>query len=322
MTRDQFELITECLHVANAPAHVQDQSSPTYNKLHKIKWMLDEIWDRFKAMWSPNQQMTVDERMIMYKGVYCPIRQYMPRKPIRFGLKVWAAANTLSKYLWNFEVYCGKSRNLHDNEGMQNSSDNDGNTLEDVMAEKAGSRTGFNGRNVAKDLLKDSGGRGHIVTLNNYFTLVPFFLDLLETKTMATGTLRVNRKYMPKSLFARKTTKNKNIGWINYRMHDEGHVCYAVWKNKKPVIMLSTHATPIATEGPHLFIWQKFKTGWKKSLVDQCICSTHRTCVVWTPQIKSMVSTRASHGPTSGGTVCSFTCWILLLQTCRLYTLI
>ena len=49
--------------------------------------------------------MIVDEGMIMYKGRYCPIWQYMPKKPIKFGLKFWTAINTISKYMWDFEVY-------------------------------------------------------------------------------------------------------------------------------------------------------------------------------------------------------------------------
>jgi hypothetical protein len=35
----------------------------------------------------------------------------MPKKPMRFGIKVWVAIDALSKYLWNFEVYCGKQEN-------------------------------------------------------------------------------------------------------------------------------------------------------------------------------------------------------------------
>jgi hypothetical protein len=76
MTRDQFELITRCLHVANAPADVRDPLSSSYDKLHKVRGMLDEVRDHFKSMWTPNQQMTMDEGMIMYKRQYCPITQY------------------------------------------------------------------------------------------------------------------------------------------------------------------------------------------------------------------------------------------------------
>ena len=109
-------LITRCLHVANAPPHVTNTFSPTYEKLHKIRWMMEEMRDHFKAMWSPNQHLIVDEEMIIYKGKYCPIKQYMLYKLVRFGLKIWAAADAMLKYLWNFKVYCRKIRNLHDDE--------------------------------------------------------------------------------------------------------------------------------------------------------------------------------------------------------------
>jgi hypothetical protein len=37
ITRERFELITRCLHVANVPAHVMDRDSSTYDKLHKVR---------------------------------------------------------------------------------------------------------------------------------------------------------------------------------------------------------------------------------------------------------------------------------------------
>jgi hypothetical protein len=37
-----------------------------------------------------------------------------------------------------------------------------------------------------------------------------------------------------------------------------------VWKDKQPVVMLSTHAAPVVTEGPRLFLWCKFRTRKKK----------------------------------------------------------
>jgi hypothetical protein len=55
LTRDHYELITQCLHVANVPPHITDPASTTYDKLHKVRWMMDEVRDCFKAMWSPNQ---------------------------------------------------------------------------------------------------------------------------------------------------------------------------------------------------------------------------------------------------------------------------
>ena len=133
MTRDRFELITRCLHVASAPLSVTNKDSSTYDKLYKIKWMLDEIRDQFKSMWSSNQQIIVDEGMVMYKENYCPIRQYMPKKPIRFGIKVQAATDAISKYLWNVEVYYGKAGNPHNDDVFSNEgSSQDGSFEDDV----------------------------------------------------------------------------------------------------------------------------------------------------------------------------------------------
>jgi hypothetical protein len=239
--------------VANAPESTSNKSSPSYDKLHKLRWMLDEVWDRFKCMWAPNQQLTVDESMVMYKGTYCPIRQYMPFKPVRFGIKVWAAVDALSKYLWNFEEYCGKHGNPHDDDDFSDNSSGDRSEggIGALQSEKG---EGLQGRNVVKDLLKDLGGKGLIVTTDNFFTSAPLFLDLLEKGIMATDTLRGNRKYVPCRMFAKKVTRKQGIGWIDYHMHKEGKICYMVWKDKQPEVLLSTHAEPIATTGRRLFV--------------------------------------------------------------------
>lgn len=49
---------------------------------------------------------------------------------MRFGIKVWAVANALAKYLWNFQIYCGREGNLH-NEAFESSErDDEENLLE------------------------------------------------------------------------------------------------------------------------------------------------------------------------------------------------
>jgi hypothetical protein len=129
---------------------------------------------------------------------------------------------------------------------------------------RSGKGEGFQGHNVVKQLVKDLGGKGHIVTTDNFLTSVPLFLDLLENGIMATRTLRGNRKYVPRSMFAKKVTKKQDIGWIDYRMHEERKICCMVWKDKQPVVLLSTHAEAIATSGPRLFVWRKLGGKRKK----------------------------------------------------------
>jgi hypothetical protein len=112
---------------------------------------------------------------------------------------------------------------------------------------------------VVTNLLHDLEGRDHIVTVDNFFTSVPLFTYLLDKGIMATCTLRANRKYVPKHAM------KQDIGWIDYRMHQERKVCCVVWCDKQPVRLLSTHAEAIPQEGQKPYVWRKF--GGKKTKV-------------------------------------------------------
>ena len=51
--------------------------------------------------------MSIDEAMVKYKGrVFFGI--YMPKKPIKWGIKVWMIAEPKTGYISNFTVYLGK----------------------------------------------------------------------------------------------------------------------------------------------------------------------------------------------------------------------
>lgn len=45
--------------------------------------------------------------MVAFKG-RSTMKQYMPKKPIKRGFKIWAFADSASGILLNFDVYTGK----------------------------------------------------------------------------------------------------------------------------------------------------------------------------------------------------------------------
>jgi hypothetical protein len=51
--------------------------------------------------------MTVDEQLVAFRGK-CPMRQYIISKPAKYGIKVWAAADVKTSFVYNLEVYAGK----------------------------------------------------------------------------------------------------------------------------------------------------------------------------------------------------------------------
>ena len=53
----------------------------------------------------------VEKMTIRYKRTYASIRQYMPNKLKKLGFKIWCFADVISKFVWSFDIYCGKSSN-------------------------------------------------------------------------------------------------------------------------------------------------------------------------------------------------------------------
>lgn len=58
-------------------------------------------------------------------------------------------------------------------------------------------------------------------------------------------------------MYAKKLTKKQDIRWIDYSLHEERRVCCMVWKDKQPVVLLSTHAESIPQPGERPFVWRK-----------------------------------------------------------------
>jgi hypothetical protein len=40
----------------------------------------------------------------------CPFRQYIPSKLAKYRIKIWAACDDASSYVWNLQVYTGKCK--------------------------------------------------------------------------------------------------------------------------------------------------------------------------------------------------------------------
>ena len=61
-----------------------------------------------RRAWTPGKHVTIDESMIWYMGRAISYVQYMPAKPIKHGIKVFALCCALSAGILSFKVYVGK----------------------------------------------------------------------------------------------------------------------------------------------------------------------------------------------------------------------
>jgi hypothetical protein len=169
---------------------------------------------------------TIDEMMIRYKGTYCLLRQYMPQKPQKWSIKVWYLACSVIKFVWNFAIYCGKEEATSTIEPIGRG--------EPKLAHK-----------VVMELVKDIEGKGHVIAMDNFFTSISLFKELAEKAIYATGTLRSNRIGIPSTLKDTKTFSRMPQGTLDWRMHESRSMSSILWKNKKPVLLLSTSTIPI-----------------------------------------------------------------------------
>ena len=99
------------------------------------------------------------------------------------------------------------------------------------------------------DLTKDIGEKSHVIAMNNFFMSVAIFRELLGNHIYATGTMRSNRIELPPVLKNTKSYKNKEQRWMDWRMHESRTMTSIIWKDKKPVLLMSRHAQPTIAPG-------------------------------------------------------------------------
>lgn len=105
MTVNRFGWLLSSLHL-NDNSVMAKRGETDYDKLYKVQPFLKKIKGNFQKYYLPHKIIAVDESMIKSKG-RSSLKQYMPKKPIKRGYKVWSLADKHG-YLWNFDLYTGK----------------------------------------------------------------------------------------------------------------------------------------------------------------------------------------------------------------------
>ncbi len=213
MTRNRFIQIRRYLHFsddAQVAAHRDD-------KLYKVRLLLDSLRKSYQEEYIPHKEVSVDEAMIPFKG-RLGIKQYMKDKPVKFGIKMWVAADAISAYCYNFEVYIGKNN--------------------DVVNKNLGMAA-----KVVIGLTKPLEKKGHVIYTDNFYTS-PVLADFLYSRqTYLCGTMRTNRKGYPKELVQTaaqgRRMERGNSDWLMC-----GPLLASYWKDNRIVYYLSTFHNP------------------------------------------------------------------------------
>ena len=209
LTRERFYTLRTYLHITNPATYEEDWGHPDFDKMCQTRPLLEKIGVVCKIVWNLGKFVTMDEMMVRYKGGYCPVRQYMPKKLVKWGLKLWYLANSSSKFISNFDVYCGKSRA----------------TLEESRSARGESNLPTR---VVLDLTSDIHEKGHVVVMDNYFSSIELFNALEEKGTYATGTIRSNRIGLPHLLADTKQFNRNPQGTLDWSFHESRKIACTI----------------------------------------------------------------------------------------------
>ena len=137
--------------------------------------LISETWNDFiencKRCYISSIDLTIDEQLFPCKTC-CPFIHYMPKKPDKFGMKFWLLVDASSKYLCNGKPYFGKDPKRNKENHLP--------------------------ADFCLWLMRPFFKKGYSVTMDNFFTSVHLAEKLKAEKNTLLGTIRKQRKEVPK----------------------------------------------------------------------------------------------------------------------------
>ena len=103
MTAQHFMQILRFLHFVDNESTDIDKT----NKLWKIQGLLDYINKRFRTVYTPRRELSIDETMLKFKG-RLKIKQYVKIKQVKWGIKLFTLAEAKTGYVVNILPYAGR----------------------------------------------------------------------------------------------------------------------------------------------------------------------------------------------------------------------
>ena len=186
MSRDRFLSIKKFLHVVDNTNQL-NQNDPDYDRAFKVRPLLNIVKENFRKI-PKEENLSVDEQIIPFKG-RSVMKQHMPKKPNRWGYKMFLLAGGESGICYDFVLYTGK-------------------------ADKP--KHGFC-TDITLELCQTVPPMmNYKVYCDNYFTTVRLQVELKKLGIFSIGTVRANR--LPDLVMKdEKSLKREGRGSMDYR---------------------------------------------------------------------------------------------------------
>lgn len=198
LSRNRFEILLRTIHFAD------NNQAIAGDKLAKIKPLLEKLLKNYKDLYTPKEYVCVDETMLPYRG-RLSIKQYIKSKRHKYGIKLFKLCSGAG-YTYNIKIYAGKENG------------------ERVTPEA-----------IVTFLTQDIIGVGRTLVTDNWYTSLPLAKRMLDSDTHLIGTIRKNRKGLPKEVVNKKLKKGEVAA-----MENKDGITVLKWKDQRDVLILST----------------------------------------------------------------------------------
>ena len=175
--------------------------------LWKIRPLINHLSSKFKRLYTPGQQLSLDEGLCAYKGRWLYL-SYNPKKPHKWGVKIFQVCDSNNGYCCRFKIAAGGSMPVRD---------------------------------LVLDLMQDYLGQGYVLYVDRYYTSVKLFHDLWRHKTAAVGTCMMNRRGLPHHFLGQSLGPGQTLACRQQEL------MALKWKDKRDVLVLSTKHTSAMT---------------------------------------------------------------------------
>lgn len=199
MSGRRFEQLLRCLCTGPISAKGKD----------KINEFMDAITRIFRACYSPEKELSLDESFLLFRG-RLSFRQYIKSKKARYGIKFYELTEA-TRYVLNIIMYTGKDDSM-----------------------EKGKKT----EKTVLKLMKPFVLKGHELFMDNYYNSYGLSQKLLDLRTHTNGTLRTNRKENPKEVMKKKLKKGEHV-WVR-----KNNVYVSKWVDKRTVTIITTRDHP------------------------------------------------------------------------------
>jgi Transposase IS4 len=207
------------------PVENRDSSAVDYDPMYKVNEVKDYLESRYDKVFSPGQQLSLDETLIRAFG-QIKFKVRIITKVARYGIKIYVVTDAVTAFVLRVLVYTGKTTYYDDAESNAEK-------LKTVQ--------------IVNRLVEPFAGSHRTIYVDRFYTSIDLLKSLAEKNLYVTGTVLANR--IPLGIRIPKTSKTfKQMKRgdsvkckVSFRKQngEEGEAGLVCWRDRNIVYCLS-----------------------------------------------------------------------------------